>query len=289
MKRIFVVSIAAFLCTMVQAAPHTKTVAFSPAEINLLVTSLEGDQWSKDQLKKVFSHPTVRKLPNMVSMNVVSPIKLKSETYAHFAEPGAIQRAVDFRSEWQPALATAAEKFHVDEEVILAILLVETNLGTFLGNYRLMNIYPSVFVDSAKIITDGRAPPKLLERATRKRQWALDQLKALLTMNKDRGIDIFNLKGSYAGAIGICQFLPTSYMEHAVSLVKGSADLFKVPDALLSVANYLKHAGYEIGGEDSQKRKAIYAYNHSDVYVDIVLKVAQNLKSSRPRAGSASH
>lgn len=260
--------------------------SYDKAEIELLVKHLQSKSWPAEDLRKLFSSPAAQKMSNMVTLNVTKPVVLKATSYAHFAEPAAIERAFQYYSQWSSVLNQAAERFKVDPEVIVSILLVETNLGTFTGNYNLLSVYPSVFVDSYKLLQSAKVSKdtKLKARIERKKEWSLNQLRAMLAMQSKKRVDLSTLKGSYAGAIGISQFLPSSYLTYAVSSTSGPANLFNPPDAILSVANYLKKHGYKWGHLNTSNRKAIYGYNHSDVYVNIVLKAAQNLRSRLAKA-----
>jgi membrane-bound lytic murein transglycosylase B len=94
-------------------------------------------------------------------------------------------------------------------------------------------------------------------------------------------MDPVNINGSYAGAMGICQFMPSNILTLAVDGDgNGSVDLFTHADAIASVANYLKKHGWKPGLNREQKFKAVYHYNHSKYYVNTVLDIAQLLKGS---------
>ena len=89
----------------------------------------------------------------------------------------------------------------------------------------------------------------------------------------------FYYKGSYAGAFGIPQFLPTSYLKWGIdSDNSGSVNLYWYPDAIYSVANYLREHGWKPGLSQEKQEKVIWEYNHSKTYVDTVLKAARKLK-----------
>jgi hypothetical protein len=88
------------------------------------------------------------------------------------------------------------------------------------------------------------------------------------------------IKGSYAGAFGIGQFLPSSYLRYAVDGNRdGKKDLYHTADALHSVANYLKAHGARMNNEHSQKQ-AILAYNRDGHYLRSVLSVAKIIKKA---------
>ena len=82
----------------------------------------------------------------------------------------------------------------------------------------------------------------------------------------------------------MCQFLPSSYLAYAVSssMLGKAPNLDSEPDAILSVANYLKAHGYKkkLGMQHQANREAVFEYNNSDVYVDTVLGVAEGLKKA---------
>ena len=148
--------------------------------------------------------------------------------------------------------------FGVEKEVLVAVYRVETNFGGYTGSYPVFN--------SLLTMT-------LLEN--RRSAWAEKELINLIVFSRERGFDALAIKGSWAGAFGLCQFVPSSYLTYAVDgNGDGRVDLFNVVDALASVANYLKYSGWE-NGNLQKKKKAIYAYNHCDNYVKAVLAYAK--------------
>ncbi len=92
-------------------------------------------------------------------------------------------------------------------------------------------------------------------------------------------LDPFNIPGSYAGALGLSQFLPSN----ALRLAKdgnndGAIDLFQHPDAIYSIANFLKHYGWDPDISKQKAYKVLYKYNHSKPYVTTLLKISDRLK-----------
>jgi membrane-bound lytic murein transglycosylase B len=91
------------------------------------------------------------------------------------------------------------------------------------------------------------------------------------------------IPGSFYGAIGIAQFMPSQVLRHGVDgNGDGVVDLFVLEDALFSMGNYLMANGWR-GSMRSQRkrRRAIYNYNHSRIYVNTVLAVADHLEEGR--------
>jgi membrane-bound lytic murein transglycosylase B len=173
----------------------------------------------------------------------------------------SITQGVQFLSRNRAALGAIEQAYGVDREILVAILRVETNFGSYTGNFPVFN--------------------SLLTRAVienRRSQWAEEELVYLLRFTGEQGSDPLLIKGSWAGAFGIPQFIPSSYVKYAVDgNGDGRVNLYDVTDALASVASYLRAHGWERGNGD-QNRKAVYAYNHCDNYVDAVFAYAQATK-----------
>jgi membrane-bound lytic murein transglycosylase B len=116
------------------------------------------------------------------------------------------------------------------------------------------------------------------QRSERKAKWAINELVAMSEIEKKFGIDFNTVYGSWAGAFGISQFLPSSFLNYAVDgNGDDKIDLFDKIDAIHSVANYL--VAHKWGNTTEQKRKAIWRYNNSNAYVDAVLKLADLIKN----------
>ena len=118
------------------------------------------------------------------------------------------------------------------EEIIVAIIGVETVYGRNTGNYRVIDALSTLAFDY---------PPRA--------EFFRGELENYLLYARDAGIDTLALKGSYAGAIGIPQFMPGSYRRYAVDLDgDGRQDLSgSFADAIGSVANFLKAHGWQTG------------------------------------------
>ena len=162
--------------------------------------------------------------------------------------------------------------FGVEKEVLVAVYRVETYFGRYTGNYRVFN--------SLLTLT-------ILEN--RRSAWAENEWINLILLSKERGLDPLAIKGSWAGAFGLCQFVPSAYLNYAVDGDgDGRVDLFNVVDAMASIANYLKCSGWEKGSL-AKKKKAIYAYNHCDNYVKAVLAYAKAIRKAPAASAAAMH
>jgi len=272
------------------SAPKALSQPFNNKEIAMLIAATEKQvSWSKQELQQIFSHHLVKKLPETVKLNVTEPLRLSEERYKHFTEPYALNLARKFTRRWRTTLRNAAAKYAVDPEVIVAVLLVETSFGRFQGNYHLLSVFSSTFVESNQMMNDTssfeKLPEAMQQRVKRRAEWSRAELEALLKLGKQHPrIKPFELRGSYAGAFGKSQFLPSSYLRFAVRARENdSPDLFFEPDAIHSIANYLKGHGYQRGLQREENRKAIFAYNHSNVYVNVVLGVAEAISDDMAR------
>jgi len=158
--------------------------------------------------------------------------------------------------------------FGVPKEVVVSIYRVETYFGKYTGSYRIFNSLLTMAVFE-----------------NRRSAWAENEWITLIMLSRERGFDPLAIKGSWAGAFGLCQFVPSAYVNYAVDgNGDGRIDLFNVTDALVSIGSYLRGNGWE-EGDLAKKRKAIYAYNHCDNYVNAVLAYARALrKTPRPIA-----
>ena len=146
-----------------------------------------------------------------------------------FLTAARIEAGVRFRERHALALEQAAQRYGVPEEIIVAIIGVETVYGRNVGGYRVIDALATLAFDF---------PPRA--------EYFRGELEQFLLHARQEGIDILSLKGSYAGAIGIPQFMPGSYRRFAVDFDgDGRRDLSGSPvDALGSVANFLKEHGW---------------------------------------------
>lgn len=151
-----------------------------------------------------------------------------------FLVPSRIKWGVEFWDAHGDALARAEREYGVPARIIVAIIGVETNYGRNAGSYRVLDA----------LFTLGFHYPK---RAA----FFLSELEQYLLMTREQGIDPMSLKGSYAGAMGLPQFISSSYRNYAVDFNgDGRADIFSDPeDAIGSVGNYFARHGWQPGGD----------------------------------------
>lgn len=151
---------------------------------------------------------------------------------ALFVNDRLIAGGVEFWRAHQGALERASQSYGVPEHYIVAIIGIETNYGRQMGRWRVIDALTTLAFDYPP-----RAP------------YFRGELENYLLIARETGTDIFSVRGSWAGAIGIPQFMPGSYLRYAVDFDgDGHANLTANPaDAIGSVANFLKQHGWRAG------------------------------------------
>ena len=155
-----------------------------------------------------------------------------------FLKEDRIEQGVDFMREHATLLQEAESRWGVPPEIITAIIGVETKYGRITGNH-------PVFSSVATLAFDY--PPRS--------KFFRSELTEFLRFAEEEGLDPLALKGSYAGAMGMSQFISSSYRRYAVDFDgDGKRDLFgSVADAIGSVANYFAEHGWRSGEEVTER------------------------------------
>ncbi len=158
----------------------------------------------------------------------------KWHSYARsFLAPERVAAGVRYWSEHLEVLARAEERYGVPAEIVVAILGVETYYGKNTGNYRVLDALATLAFDYPRRAAFFRG-----------------ELKQFLLLARELGMSPLTAKGSFAGAMGLPQFMPGSYRTYAVDFDgTGHPDLWHSPgDIVASVANYLARHDWQPGG-----------------------------------------
>ena len=141
-------------------------------------------------------------------------------------------QGVEFYNAYAASLQRAEREFGVPAEVIVAIIGVETRYGRNKGSYRVIDALSTLAFDYPK-----------------RSKFFTQELKHFLILSRDQGLPAAELLGSYAGAMGYGQFMPSSYRSYAVDFDgDGVVDIWNNPvDAIGSVANYFSRHGWRPG------------------------------------------
>ncbi|WBY01363.1 lytic murein transglycosylase B [Ramlibacter tataouinensis] len=158
---------------------------------------------------------------------------------SRFIDPVRIQAGVRFWQDNRETLARAEQDFGVPPEIVVGILGVETIYGQQMGNFRVLDALATLAFDFPA------AHPRAVERST----FFRGELEAFLALQSRLGGDPARPLGSYAGAMGMPQFMPSSWIRWAVDFDgDGRIDLWGSPaDAIGSVANYFRAFGWHPG------------------------------------------
>ncbi len=153
-----------------------------------------------------------------------------------FVEPRRLQAGLQFWEQHAEALARAQDQYGVPAEIVMGILGVETFYGQIMGNFRVLDALATLAFD----FPGGRSDRTPFFR---------EQLVEFLLLARQEGREPFSFKGSFAGAMGFGQFMPSSWRSYAVDFDgDGHIDLVGHPaDAIGSVAHFLARHGWQAG------------------------------------------
>ncbi|WP_434031073.1 lytic murein transglycosylase B [[Pseudomonas] boreopolis] len=174
-------------------------------------------------------------------------VKPWSEYRPIFISQARIDGGRRFLAQHRDELARVEAATGVPAQVIVAIIGVETSYGANTGKYRVLD---ALYTLAFRYPRSG--DPAKLEREVRRELFFRDELAQLFALGKEEKLDIATLTGSYAGAMGLGQFMPSSYRQFAVDgNGDGRRDLFNsFDDAFASIANYfVKKGGWVRGGQ----------------------------------------
>ncbi|GLK91834.1 lytic murein transglycosylase B [Pseudomonas turukhanskensis] len=159
-------------------------------------------------------------------------VKTWAEYRPIFITDRRINQGVEFWKQHEAALARAEKEYGVPAQVIVAIIGVETSYGANTGSYRVIDALSTLGFDY---------PPRA--------DFFRKELKQFLLLAREQQVDPLTLKGSYAGAMGMPQFMPSSFRAYAVDFDgDGHINIWNDPDdAIGSVASYFKRHGWVTG------------------------------------------
>lgn len=182
-----------------------------------------------------------------------------SEYRARFLDPVRIDAGVRFWQEHRDELARAEQVYGVAQEVIVGIIGVESLYGRNTGKFRVIDSLTTLAFDY---------PNKARDRSA----FFRDELEQFLLLTRARGSDALAMRGSYAGAIGMPQFMPDSYLQYAVDFDgDGSIDLQdSAADAIGSVAHFLAAHGWRRGAPALYRVQMVEAHPDLDAIARLV-------------------
>lgn len=189
--------------------------------------------FERENLQQLFSRVAERE---DIIAKITRPAERTKEWHEYraiFMDQPRIEGGAEFWRTHQTALQQAQQKYGVPPEIITAIIGVETRYGRITGNDPVIEA----------LATLAFAYP-------RRADFFRSELEHYLLLTREEQIDPLSLNGSYAGAMGLAQFMPSSYRAYAVDFDQdGQRDLWQNPvDAIGSVGNYLARHKWQPGG-----------------------------------------
>ncbi len=200
-------------------------------------------------LRAVRYQPTVIRLTTPVPSSAPSPARSYANYRSRFLTPDLIAAGTKFWTEHEEYLDRAEQEYGVPPELILGIIGVETRYGQNTGSFRAIDALATIAFDGA-----------------RRQDFFRNELKELLLLAREKQVDPLAFKGSYAGAVGLPQFMPSSYRRYAIDF-DGNGEInlrASAPDAIGSVANYMREFGW-IPGEAPKAPVRLLPGSESDL------------------------
>ena len=179
-----------------------------------------------------------------------------------FLSPAKVRAGVAFWHQQQPWLEKARKKYGVPEEIVLAIIGIESSYGKNLGRFRAMDALSTIAFDYP-----------------RRAEYFRQELEQFLLLTQEENVDPLSLYSSYAGAMGWPQFMPSSFRNYAVDFDEdGERDIWQTPaDVIGSVAYYFNKFGWQTDGP-------IVAMAKPDETVDLEPFLAERFELKRSLA-----
>jgi membrane-bound lytic murein transglycosylase B len=233
MRRASMIAAAALVAGASLAADAAPGFERRPEVREFIRELVERDGFVERELVFLFSR--ARREPAILKAITPPPARQARSWSAYrsiFVNERHLQAGLSFWDANRATLERAAAQFGVPEEYIVAIIGVETFYGRNTGRWRVVDALATLAFDYPP-----RAP------------FFRSELRNYLLFARDADLDVFSVRGSYAGAIGIPQFMPGSYLRYAVDFDgDGRIDLRRNDaDSIGSVANFLKEHGWRPG------------------------------------------
>ena len=188
-------------------------------------------QWKKNEVENILNQAKHQQAI-IDAMNKPAEGKPWHQYRPIFLTDSRIKGGVEFWNKHQDTLAKAEKQFGVPAQIIVAIIGVETRYGGYTGKYRVLDAISTLAFDYPK-----------------RSKFFSSELEQFLLLHKEEDVSITETLGSYAGAMGMPQFISSSYRAYAIDFDgDGKRDLLhSIPDIIGSVANYFAKHGWKTG------------------------------------------
>lgn len=206
---------------------------YTGANVDEFIAEMTRDYgFASEQLRDLFKQAERKQAILDAISRPAERVKPWKEYRPIFLTDSRVAQGVDFWRENEAALSRAEAEYGVPAEIIVAIIGVETFYGRNTGSHRVIDALSTLGFDY---------PPR--------QPFFRQQLKEFLLLTREEQVDPLTLKGSYAGAMGLPQFMPSSFRAYAVDFDgDGHIDIWNNPtDAIGSAASYFKQHGWAAG------------------------------------------
>ncbi|WP_045159748.1 lytic murein transglycosylase B [Stutzerimonas stutzeri] len=206
---------------------------YTGANVDEFIAEMTRDYgFASEQLRDLFKQAERKQAILDAISRPAERVKPWKEYRPIFLTDSRVAQGVDFWRENEAALSRAEAEYGVPAEIIVAIIGVETFYGRNTGSHRVIDALSTLGFDY---------PPR--------QPFFRQQLKEFLLLTREEQVDPLTLKGSYAGAMGLPQFMPSSFRAYAVDFDgDGHIDIWNNPtDAVGSAASYFKQHGWAAG------------------------------------------
>jgi membrane-bound lytic murein transglycosylase B len=271
--------------------PHN-LLAAEPLFANLQKRLL-ADGLDVNLVRSIYQHPQTK-----LELEVVAGNLVRSEAtldYSQFLSAYSLRKSERYLERYDKTLEEVEQRFGVAPEVVVAILMVETALGTYPGKYQTISVLSTMAASTdyeikelilANLTEEQRnmqSPEVISKRLKKRAVRSYRELKALINYVQNNDIDPFSITGSSEGAIGIPQFLPSNIKPYGRDGDgDGRIDLFDHHDAIASVAFFLRAHRWGRAKDAQGKKKVLLYYNRSTYYANTVYTLAQRLNGNKP-------
>ncbi|HSR36991.1 MAG TPA: lytic murein transglycosylase [Desulfurivibrionaceae bacterium] len=236
--------------------------------------------FSEEELRAVFAGATIKRRV-LELMDMQWEAKPYYQYYPRFITPGVISKGKKLIQEHRAVLDRIEAEIGVEREIVVAIWGIETQFGNHEGAFFLFQTLNTLF-----------------DAYPRRSKFYRQELIEFLLLCRENGVDPLKVTGSYGGAFGQTQFIPSSFRSYAVDFDgDGRRDVWKsVPDVLASIANYLKRSGWVLGapvywelGEELRDDRLTEAYKagRKGMVPWKVVQEAQGIALAKPPGGKA--
>ena len=265
--------------------------SLSDSSIKFVEDLLITEGLDQSQAQSIMHDPRISVRPDFVVKNLFysSPRGTAQKPDVMEVTPRQIARGRAFMKAHADSLSAVEKRFGTSPRIITAILIIESRLATYPMSYNVVNAYANLaFLLNPGYLKKVQALyanvyPQLndeatIARAKRKAKWAVYELSNLVHIANDLGIDPLTISGSFSGALGPAQFIPSSFRLFGIDGDgDGIANPFNLADAKFSIGHYLKIFGWAEDAPIEQTRKAVWFYNRSQVYVNTIMMIYDKL------------